>query len=519
MKVSSEISDKYGKCIKLLGNGTFGTVYATSHGFALKIIETCDLSFAYPSESGIVEYSCMSSVFDPYLMPILDLFIEPQYIYIVMPLGEVVKNDISSTMAKDEIKRIFTDMCLGLAALHKADIAHRDIKLENYIKINDRVVLTDFGISKPQMCVEYEKLPLAFTLHNRPPEYLIKSSSGKEGDIWALGVILLTLESGSLPFKSDNDIGMLEEIFLKLGMPSREKWSDIVNYVDYVEGKHYDTTYFKDATFLSPDVKRLLQKMLVFNPKDRATIYEILHDPYFDLSDDILNKYKEQDSASAILLSQAVEFKRSELSDRDYLNVVCWITEVKNELKLSNYISSYAIYLFNIMISNMHCQRGDLLKIVIMCLHTACNFYDDTYTDIMIFLNLTSKNIIINDIYNMFLKLNKILYNNLIIAHPYLFAIIKVNEITAGLKFKNYLLPILTKVMDILLISTIPRKLRVQDIGYHAFQLALNIYHKKEIAETHSEVTDILKQDEKDRIFRTVLIEKHLMSTFQAIIN
>ena len=75
---------------------------------------------------------------------------------------------------------------------------HRDIKPDNIMITNDdRVRLIDFGLA-----VESKRRDLteiAGTPYYMAPE-VIKSTYGKQSDLWSLGVVLYTLVSGYLPF-------------------------------------------------------------------------------------------------------------------------------------------------------------------------------------------------------------------------------------------------------------------------------------------------------------------------------
>lgn len=105
---------------------------------------------------------------------------------------------------------ILTRLAEGLAAVHAAGIAHRDVKPANVMLApNNRLVLTDFGIFLPEFeggalvstigTVEY-MAPEAITGNvSRGGAYLV--------DIYALGVVAYEMVTGERPFGgSPNDV-------------------------------------------------------------------------------------------------------------------------------------------------------------------------------------------------------------------------------------------------------------------------------------------------------------------------
>lgn len=91
--------------------------------------------------------------------------------------------------------------------LHSQQVSHRDLKLENFMMINNSwdIMLIDFGLSfhwKNDMKSEVqsaEQGKITGTPYYIAPEVLAHSYSEK-CDIWSLGVILYMLVTGTPPF-------------------------------------------------------------------------------------------------------------------------------------------------------------------------------------------------------------------------------------------------------------------------------------------------------------------------------
>ena len=88
-------------------------------------------------------------------------------------------------------------------------MVHRDIKIENVLLAkDDKLKLIDFGLST----ILHRDGPEKKVFHGTPyyfsPEMLDGQGSGKEADIWALGVLLFILLFDKKPFngKTQNNI-------------------------------------------------------------------------------------------------------------------------------------------------------------------------------------------------------------------------------------------------------------------------------------------------------------------------
>lgn len=102
-----------------------------------------------------------------------------------------------------ESNRIFRQILSAVEQIHKANIVHRDLKLENILLDKDRnVMICDFGLGRTFKDGEGKDM----RTYCGTPTYAAAEMvagipyTGVKTDIWSLGVILFILNSGSRPF-------------------------------------------------------------------------------------------------------------------------------------------------------------------------------------------------------------------------------------------------------------------------------------------------------------------------------
>ena len=98
-----------------------------------------------------------------------------------------------------DVVSIGRDLCAALDAIHRAGLLHRDLKAQNVLRDGGgRVVVTDFGAG-----VEAAPGPAARELAGTPlylaPEVLDGAAPSRHSDIYAVGVLLFHLLTGSFP--------------------------------------------------------------------------------------------------------------------------------------------------------------------------------------------------------------------------------------------------------------------------------------------------------------------------------
>ena len=151
-------------------------------------------------------------------------------------------------------KMIFKQIIEGLKYIHKKNIIHRDIKLDNIlIDTTNTVKICDFGVSRKISKGEkiYERC--GTPAYIAPEIYKKMGYTGFQSDVWSAGITLYYILSGNLPFKGNN-IHELENAIL---------------FGEYKK--------IKGISFEANDI---INRMLRLEPKERITIEEILRHPW-----------------------------------------------------------------------------------------------------------------------------------------------------------------------------------------------------------------------------------------------
>lgn len=103
-------------------------------------------------------------------------------------------------------------------------------------------------------------------------------------DVWSAGILLVELLHGDVPFKGENGIDQLVEIFKVLGTPTKSQLTKM--NPDFIEFKFPQVLpvswsyFFKDIVQI--DALDLISKLLVYSPSHRLMPLEALTHPFFD---------------------------------------------------------------------------------------------------------------------------------------------------------------------------------------------------------------------------------------------
>ena len=256
--------------IKLLGKGSFGTVYLAKNkrlntNFAMKIIEKVN-NDSKGEDVLMNEINILRKLDHPNILKINDFYsTKTEYIIITefCPEGELFY-EIKNFAPFDEpltgwyMKQIFS----AVNYCHKSKIIHRDLKPEN-ILISERnkkgfntIKIIDFGTA---ILFSKKDKKIAGSIYYLAPEVISRERNYSEKcDLWSCGVIMYILLSGRPPFNGDSDEEIINRIMRNKLDLEKYPWSIISN-----------------------EAKDLLKKLLEFDANKRISAEEALNHNWF----------------------------------------------------------------------------------------------------------------------------------------------------------------------------------------------------------------------------------------------
>ncbi|XP_063044151.1 serine/threonine-protein kinase 33 isoform X2 [Engraulis encrasicolus] len=253
-----------------LGQGSFGVVCEATHKETQKKWAIKKVNKEKAGSSGVKllerEVSILKNVNHEHIIHLKEVFETPKRMYLVTELcegGELKELLQKRTRFKEEDARhIINSIAQAIVYLHKKDIVHRDLKLENIlVKSSHRgddnntvnIKVTDFGLSVQKGGVGSENMLQATcgTPYYMAPEVINGHEYSQQCDVWSIGVIMYLLLSGDPPF-------------MELELIKRGK----LTFTNPV----WDT--------ISDAAKKVLCCLLEVDPAHRITASELLDNPW-----------------------------------------------------------------------------------------------------------------------------------------------------------------------------------------------------------------------------------------------
>lgn len=118
------------------------------------------------------------------------------------------------------------DLAEALQTIHDAGVLHRDLKPENVLLREDGTpVITDFGLARLADAETLTRTREALgTAHYMSPEQAAgdRERLGPATDIWALGVMLYVMLTGTRPFAADNLVELMACLHEQEPVPARD---------------------------------------------------------------------------------------------------------------------------------------------------------------------------------------------------------------------------------------------------------------------------------------------------------
>ncbi|KAI6191003.1 Polo-like kinase [Aphelenchoides bicaudatus] len=200
---------------RFLGKGTFACCFefidtVSEKSYAVKTIPQKVMEKRPSSYERIIqEVTIHGSLDHKNVVRLLEYFEKDRNVYMVMELcSERSMMELMQsrhTVTEVEARFFMTHIVSGLVYLHENKVIHRDIKLGNLLICENMVVkIADFGLAIYESELGKAKYDKCGTPNYISPEMLNTAGYSYPIDIWATGVVLFTLLSGTPPFETDN---------------------------------------------------------------------------------------------------------------------------------------------------------------------------------------------------------------------------------------------------------------------------------------------------------------------------
>lgn len=212
------------KIVRHIGKGGMGEVYQAwedelQRNVAIKILTPEALRDSELVERFKGEGRALARIKHPNVVGLYQFGEKDNCPYIVMeyvdgtPLGHMIRRH---PLGVPEIIQISKEILSGLAVAHEAGVIHRDVKPENVIVDRElRVKLIDFGIAKvhfDQKSVTTSMDILIGTLNYIAPEIILGKMASRQSDLYSVGLSMLYMLQGSIPFDGRNNLETMEKI-------------------------------------------------------------------------------------------------------------------------------------------------------------------------------------------------------------------------------------------------------------------------------------------------------------------
>ncbi|KAF9890291.1 serine/threonine-protein kinase KIN2 [Aspergillus nanangensis] len=206
------------------------------------------------------EAAIVSLVNHPFICGMRDVVRTNYHWYMLFELvngGQMLDYIISHGKLKEKQARKFArQIASALDYCHRNSIVHRDLKIENILisKTGD-IKIIDFGLSNlfsPRSVLK----TFCGSLYFAAPELLqAKQYTGPEVDVWSFGIVLYVLVCGKVPFDDQS----MPKLHAKIKQGAFE----------FPQG-------------LTAECRSIISRMLVTDPKQRASLAEIMNHPWMN---------------------------------------------------------------------------------------------------------------------------------------------------------------------------------------------------------------------------------------------
>lgn len=235
--IGDKLSTRY-QIIDIIGSGGMANVYLAKDLILDRLVAVKVLRFDFQDNKDAIrrfqrEAMSASQLLHHNIVEVYDVDEEDGQQYIVMEYvdGQDLKTFIrnNAPISLELAVQIMSQILSAIDVAHKNGIIHRDIKPQNILITEDNEVkITDFGIAIALTDTSITQTnTLLGSVHYLSPEQARGSNATPKSDIYALGVVLYELITGSVPFDGESAVSIALKHF-------QETFPRIRDQIDYV---------------------------------------------------------------------------------------------------------------------------------------------------------------------------------------------------------------------------------------------------------------------------------------------
>jgi serine/threonine-protein kinase len=166
------------------------------------------------------EARAAAAVSHEHIVPIYHVDEHRGVVYLVMPLiaGKSLHERLAASGALElkEVLRIGAEIACGLAAAHKENLVHRDIKPATILLEGEkeRVKITDFGLARAvdDASLSQSGVVAGTPLYMSPEQARGESTLDARSDLFSLGSVLYAMATGQPPFQASGSMAVLKRV-------------------------------------------------------------------------------------------------------------------------------------------------------------------------------------------------------------------------------------------------------------------------------------------------------------------
>ena len=310
--------------IKKLGEGSYGEVYlslkkAKNQYFAIKIIDrkvADSPNFAKYLQN---EINLLKLFNHPNIVKLEDFIISKQHYYIIMEyinggcLSDCLKNYMkinNKAFPEEIVQYLMRQIIDGLCYLHKQNIIHRDLKLDNIMVNFDsdkdkqnlnmmkaKIKIIDFGFATKLSSANDLAYSVVGTAENMDPIILNKYTKSKsvklgydqKADIWSIGTVCYELLIGKAVFDAESIYDLVQKVENGIFSVPKSLSKEVISFINamliYMPKIRLSAEELRKHQFLTKNVSQFTKLSTVRasktkeSIKNKASIWNIFANP------------------------------------------------------------------------------------------------------------------------------------------------------------------------------------------------------------------------------------------------